>query len=345
MPSPIRVLFAALRYDYNVRGRGLSFEYENFYETLRRMEGVECTFFDSGGLMLQPDALQHLLVRKAIETVPHILFVFPFEWEILPDTVRAVSSKTGALTLCWFADDHWRFDTFSRQYCRAFDYCVTTDSNAVERYRSAGYSNVILSQWACNPHRYHKLDLPRIHPVTFVGMAHGNRRDLVSRLESRGIEVQCFGFGWKRVRGFYRKWNRWVDRLPFGLPYAGAGRVSHSAMIRIFNQSRINLNFANSSQGDKQQIKGRNFEIPGCGGFILTSEAEGLDRYFSPGKEVVTYSDFEDLVDKIRYYLVQGEEREAIAEMGYLRVLRDHTYEKRFRAIFEIVLGKSGSPG
>ena len=159
-------------------------------------------------------------------------------------------------------------------------------------------------------------------------------------------------------------------------------------MIRIFNQSRININFSNASvkaaaggngliaagldwvassldqvpfggavkkagrgilnatqkssstggqlsPGYGEQIKGRNFEVPGCGGFLLTSNADDLEMYYEPDQELVCFDGISDLTDKIKYYLAHEDERAAIAQRGYERTLRDHTYARRFEEIFK----------
>ena len=108
-------------------------------------------------------------------------------------------------------------------------------------------------------------------------------------------------------------------------------------MIKIFNQSKINLNLSNASRLGVEQIKGRDFEVPGCGGFLITGYAENIEEYFDVGKEIVCYRDVDDLVNKIRHYLKYDDEREAIAKAGYARVLREHTYERRFRNIFRTI--------
>jgi spore maturation protein CgeB len=142
-------------------------------------------------------------------------------------------------------------------------------------------------------------------------------------------------------------------------------------MINVFAQTKINLNLAKSSGGvtpkeigkvflnrridgshrihppaawlsnlrslaakGRDQIKGRNFEIPGSGGFLLTSLTDDLPEYYVPGREVAAYTDFDDLADKVRYYLAHDQEREAIRRAGYERTLREHTYVHRFSAIF-----------
>jgi spore maturation protein CgeB len=167
-------------------------------------------------------------------------------------------------------------------------------------------------------------------------------------LRDQGIDVLAWGSGWP------------------------AGRVKQEDMIRIFNQSRINLNLSNASvpasivaratalllrglvaaplnnrlrrrlampllnwRTHPEQIKGRNFEVPGCGGFMLTGEVEGLAEYYTPNTEVASYSTVADLVRRVRCYLVEDDLRSAVAKAGYDRTLREHTYEQRFARIFE----------
>ena len=98
----------------------------------------------------------------------------------------------------------------------------------------------------------------------------------------------------------------------------------------------------------RPQIKGRNFEIPGSGGFLLTANASNLEDYFVPEKEIAVFTDTADLIDKVRYYLKHEDEREAIRKAGHKRALREHTFERRFRKILETigfnVVNSPGSP-
>jgi spore maturation protein CgeB len=176
-------------------------------------------------------------------------------------------------------------------------------------------------------------------------------------LRNAGIKIQQWGTGWE------------------------TGRLSQEEMIRVFNQSRINLNLPNTSMplafskgrgpsslrrfvsraldsvlteskteapnlispsqaahglshAYAEQIKGRNFEIPGCGGFLVTGRAENLEDYYDAGKEVTCFEHEQDLISKVTYFLNHEDERRAIAQGGYERTLREHTYAHRFDAIF-----------
>jgi spore maturation protein CgeB len=96
----------------------------------------------------------------------------------------------------------------------------------------------------------------------------------------------------------------------------------------------------------RPQIKGRTFEIPGYGGFLLSETADDLERYYRPGEEIGTFADADELVEKVHYYLGHDEERSHIRENGYRRTISEHTYEARFRQIFDAMgIGQSrGSP-
>jgi spore maturation protein CgeB len=200
------------------------------------------------------------------------------------------------------------------------------------------------------------MGIPKRIPVSFVGLPHSDRRHVVQRLRDAGIDVQVFGKGW------------------------GRGRVTQGEMIRIFNESCVNLNLANASVSTSraaraltiarnvaarlplsvrgrrmtnagldalerrilsnqratypEQLKGRNFEVPGCGGFLLTPHVTELQDYYEPDREVGCYRGTTDLISKARAYVTDTALRESIAVAGRERTLRQHTYAHRFAEIF-----------
>lgn len=380
----MRILYAGMKYDYGRPEQGFGFEHYNFYDSLRHM-GHDILYFDYMTLVQKHgrEGMNRRLLDVSRAEKPDLMMAILFKDEFDPLVLREISSVMP--TLNWFCDDHWRFDNYSCQWASCFTWVVTTAASALPKYAALGHRHVIKSQWACNHALYRKLDLPLRYDVTFVGQPHGNRRSLIETLRRAGIRVHVWGAGWE------------------------AGRISQDDMIRVFNQSRINLNLANASvpvagsatqaasppnvsppglrsrisRGvDKlpfgsrikaaarawrvtpshvasmpensvaddgkeacysEQIKGRNFEVPGCGGFVMTGRADNLDQYYEHEKEIVCFDNRDDLVDKIRYYLAHERERAAIAQAGYERTLREHTYAHRFTDIFS-QMGMPGSP-
>lgn len=314
----MRILYCGMKFDYGAPSRGLSFEHKTFYECLVRM-GHEVIYFDFMALMadLGQSAMNRRLVEVARAEKPDLLFAILFGEELDRKAVRTISEEMDTTTFNWFCDDHWRFDRYSRYWAPCFNWVSTTDSAAVAKYGRIGYANVIKTQWACNHFSYHPVSTLKAWDVSFVGQPHGTRRKTIETLRRAGIDVYCRGFGWPE------------------------GRVSHEEMLEVFSGSRVNINLSNASwdwrhplQRRTDQIKGRNFEIPGCGGFLLTQHADNLEEYYVPDAEVGVFRTTEELVEKVRHALRNEGERAVVARSGYDRTMSDHTYEKRLREIF-----------
>jgi len=100
-----------------------------------------------------------------------------------------------------------------------------------------------------------------------------------------------------------------------------------------FGDSGVTMNGLRLSRS--RQIKARIFEVPGCGGFLMTQPADDLERYYTPGSEIETFDDPDELARKIGHYLAHPEERDRIALAGYARTRAEHTYEIRFSQLLE----------
>lgn len=111
---------------------------------------------------------------------------------------------------------------------------------------------------------------------------------------------------------------------------------SKNMMPQIIKCSKINLNFTNIpiSSGLPQRI----FDILGCGGFLMTNFQPELLDWFIPDEDLVIYYSIPDLIEKTAYYLEHEEERIAIAENGYQKTIRQHTYALRLVQMFELAL-------
>lgn len=108
----------------------------------------------------------------------------------------------------------------------------------------------------------------------------------------------------------------------------------YSEMPYIFANSKINLNITLKSI--QSGIPLRAMDIMGAGGFLLTNfQADFLD-YFIPDQDFVYFSDPEDLMTKIEYYLSHEKEREEIAQNGHQKVKENHSFEKCFQEMLQI---------
>ncbi len=319
----MKVLCVFGQHNYGNPARGEGYEYSNFVPTLRRL-GHEVSFLESWNRRAFRNfrELNEALLRRVEEERPDVVFSVLMHYEIWLETWEILREAGIAATVNWATDDSWKYDQFSRLVAPAFHAFTTTYPAIYPRYRRDGLERVLLTQWAASAVTLQP-PLPAAecrYAVSFVGTAHGQRQALVETLARQGIEVNCFGYGWP------------------------GGPVSAADIPRIVRQSLISLNFANTPTRWQigpfrpvNQVKARTFEVPGAGGFLLTEGAVGLDRYYTPGREVEVYYTLSELIEKIRYYLAHPAERDVVAWAGYERTRQEHTYDFRLAEVLDFV--------
>lgn len=309
--------------------REYSYEYFNFYQSLKQM-GHEVELFDYMGELqaLGKEGMNLKLLARAQEWHPTVTLFSLYTDQFEPSVVEQLRQYTK--TLCFFHDDTWRVE-YSRQWAKHFDFFTTPDLHGEMKYREIGLHNAIHFPFGCNEQIFRKMDVPKKYDVSFVGGWHPYREWLIERIRKAGINVKVAGF-------------RWPD-----------GEIDQEGMVKLFNESRINLNLSNSASWDVrylasspralinrlrskkniEQMKARMFEVNGCGAFQLSYFVEGLAPCYDIDREIGVYADADDLIEKVKFYLAHSELRESIAAAGYERTLNEHTFTNRFSQVFQ----------
>lgn len=121
-------------------------------------------------------------------------------------------------------------------------------------------------------------------------------------------------------------------------------RIAHSSgiaeeeQIRVIQRSRINLSYRSSCDHGGTLSWGlpeRCYGVPARGGFLLTDQRRHAGDDFDLASEWAGFTDLDDCVARIRYWLAHFEESRCIAEAAHARVMRDHSYEHRARRLLE----------
>ena len=118
-----------------------------------------------------------------------------------------------------------------------------------------------------------------------------------------------------------------------GLAQCYQGSVSRSGCPAVYRQCKIVLNMHGKHMPDGGNLS--TFEIPGSGSFQL------IDNYwfewFEEEAEMVSYSSLDDMLTKIRYYLDHEEERCALTQRAFSRVVAGHTYAARMAKLKDYI--------
>ncbi|HOK39436.1 MAG TPA: glycosyltransferase [bacterium] len=105
---------------------------------------------------------------------------------------------------------------------------------------------------------------------------------------------------------------------------------------KLLTETKINLSIGNAHPSEfhtNWSPTDRLFRAPLAGSFILHDFRKHILDLFKEGEEVVIYYDFDDCVDKIKYYAENKEARIKIVKKAREKILKEHLIRHRFLAI------------
>ncbi len=133
--------------------------------------------------------------------------------------------------------------------------------------------------------------------------------------------------GWREAFGMIGEPGRPVRLLP-RLDY-------YRDLPAFYPMSQVSLNC--TSRQMKGAVNQRVFDVPACGGFVLTDRRAQLDALFEPGREVVVYGAPEDIAELAGRYLHDPAARQRITRAARSRILAEHTYEHRLTQLVDVM--------
>ena len=196
----------------------------------------------------------------------------------------------------------------------------TNERESVERLSETGVPTTYL------PHSYDPtVHRPRLHDVYyktdvfFHGTLWSEREALLSAVKTLPYDVRCGG---KRV--FHPDEQRARTEEEHS--------ILNDEMAQWYSNTQIAFNHHRSPNGDRAYSLGpRAYEIAACGAFQLCDGTRAeLAEVF--GDSVPTYTDADDLREKVIHYMARPDERRRLAEEARERVT-PCTFEDRAREI------------
>ena len=179
----------------------------------------------------------------------------------------------------------------------------------INQYDSSSVNIRLLPFAASMKHHYYMPEIEKIYDLVIVGHARQDRIEAAERLK-KVCRVGLYGYGWKD----------------------GNGSVNGLEHVKAINSGKMYLSFSHTQAGF-DNVKVGLFEAMACNQLVITSYMEELKDYFEIGKEIVCYRSLEELEELVAYYLAHEYEREQIRNAGYMRFLKEHTYQNRWESI------------
>jgi len=274
------------------------------------------------------------LCNYVVEHKPDLIIVT--YREVVPEAIADLKRRLKNTPVVHLNPDH--ISNLGRQYIlmSPYDALFTKEPFLAENMRRLYGLNAHYLPESFNPRvhmkpREPKPDVEAVTDVDLVVIANLNpyRVLFLERLLGairREVKIVIYGgpkpLPWVRSR---------LEVFHAGKPLVGAEKAA------AFYGSRIALNTMHPSEF--HGVNCRFFEAMGSGAFLLTEHRPVIPDLAIPDAEVVTFRDVQEAAAKIEYYLDHDADRISIAEAGYKRASRDHTYEKRIDAMMAILGG------
>ena len=212
--------------------------------------------------------------------------------------------------------------------CRIPILAIWSDSDSEASIRLAGSLADVVDlnvEWGSGTFRDHFSDKDNFlrlwAPLDFSVFHPGN--------ELRDIPVSFLGNTLGYHNDVRRKHLDYLNDYGVEVHRSGGAReqlLTLDSYADLLRRSRISLNFSHSAPGS-HQMKARVLEVMFSGAMLLENVNDQTSQFFTPMVDYVPFDSEEDLLVKIGYYLDHDEERERIAQNGYLKATREYNHE------------------
>ena len=213
-----------------------------------------------------------------------------------------------------------------------YDFHFVARQENIEEFLEHGATRVETFDRSFDPMRHRPIELDAKDRakystnVGFIGSYARDRSKSITSLIKAGIDVSVIGSGWKNTPDWKTIEPHWRGPSIYGDEYAKA-----------ICGMKICLHFLRRENRDDQDS--RTFEIPACGSFMLAERSDSHERLFEDKKEAIYFDNDSDLRQKVEYFLLNDEERKAIAAAGYTRCLTSgYDHESRLKELLTQIL-------
>lgn len=220
---------------------------------------------------------------------------------IHPETARVLSEKS--LVFNWSGDVRRNLIAYTRLAKNVIT--LFTNTTDVDTMRYMGFNSDYL-QVGYDHAYYYPLESECHNNIVFCGNYYPKsdftltsyRIDMAKRLKSEfGDKFNIYGANWRQE-----------NISP------ECDNVNNEQEAHIYRTCGIAINCSHFDYG--RYFSDRLLREMSCGALVLTHNYKDYDKDFIDGKHFVVWNDFNDLVQKCKYYLENREEAKLIADCG-----------------------------
>lgn len=197
-----------------------------------------------------------------------------------------------------------------------YDIIYTTKSNTIKSFKKLNARRVELITQAYSKFEHYPEDYSKDfdYGILFIGSPEDDRIEKLKFLSKKNIKVNVFGNGWEKY-DLKNYSNIKIHNRP----------LLDSDFRKAISSSKISLNFLRKINDDIHTS--RTFEIPACGGFMISERSIEHSDFFIEDNEAVYFDGSDELYQKVLLYLDNEKPREKIKLNGLKKIkILNNTY-------------------
>jgi hypothetical protein len=209
-----------------------------------------------------------------------------------------------------------------------YDLVVSNSEGGAARLLQLGARRAETVHWAADPTLHHPIPTLKEYDVFFYGNGDRFRQEWMEALVGepsrrlREVDFALGGAGYTADLGHARR----------------IGDVPMSEYRRAIGAGRVNLSITRRAHATVEASSTcRIFELAAMGAAIVSNPQAGIDRWFEPGEEVIVVSGADEACAAYDELLGDEGRRAELGLRARERVLEEHTYTHRARALLELL--------
>lgn len=276
------------------------------------------------------------LYRKISSFKPELILVIKGD-TIPKDVITYIKRKFKIPLANYWIDDPYRLEVSSK-LSPLYDFFFTNDINSVNVHKNAGCPNVSFLSFGCMPKIHRKITLSQEElkqygsDICFSGTVNPERAKILECLTDFDIKI------WAPRYIYHLKEDYKIikEKIPVDSSLYNKftnRQVWNEELVKVYNATKIVLNIHSPQTCPIM----RDFEVTGCGAFLLTDYVNGLENFFKINQEIVCYKNKAELKELINFYLKYPQKRQEIAIKGQQRAYLQHTYVHRMKELISFI--------
>ena len=156
--------------------------------------------------------------------------------------------------------------------------------------------------------------------ILFVGNSRHQFRKIIQDILKTNHEFSIYG----------KYWEEFIDEK-----YIKGDFIKNDNLNKAYSNCKILLNDHWEDMVENDFISNRIFDALACKTFVISDNVKSIKTLFNGC--VIIYEDYDELNEKLTYYLSHEDERIRLANKGYELVKKNHTFDDRVSELLSVI--------